>query len=512
MNPMGWWRRNWVDTLMIGLILLVVGGFVSLLLRGTPGLNAANTSPTSNPTTNSSSSNTATTTVPSTATTTVPSTATTTVPSTSEMPAATTEGAASTSSKPATTQANQTPVNQTPANQTATSKPDASQASSNSSNTSSSGSKTNPDMTRIEPATIEQGNVAANKPSTPTTPAGKPSSSSDGAQAVSANNLDQPTSKADSPQLDSSEPAQTSDPAQTSKPTVSTVTLSKAPPKPARPEPVQSPLQSKASSLVETPVAPKAVVQVPAPRPTPNVSIAKPVAPRVVAKPSTSNPSRSVYLRSYRVAVGSFSEPSRAEKLASSLRSDGLPARAVRSGGKTVVIVGPYKSASQAQAAFDQVKNTHSDAILFKPNGSKIRANVVAPAPVSSDSTAKPEPDSSNPVTTGETSTEALPEATAGTPAPTAESVVSENPEKPQAAPQAAQVKPLGRYLQVGAFKDIASAGPMLSKLAKYGYRGTLDQGSDGLTRVLVGPYDTKTFENAKRNLRKRGFTVFAAK
>jgi cell division protein FtsN len=248
------------------------------------------------------------------------------------------------------------------------------------------------------------------------------------------------------------------------------------------------------------------VIQASAPRPTPTVSAAKPVAPRVIqAKPSVSSPSRSLYLRSYRVAVGSFSAPSRAEKLASSLRSEGLPARAIRSGGKTVVIVGPYKTEGEAQTAFTQVKNSHSDAILFRPNGSKVRANASAQAATSN--TDAPQT---------EAAPEPAPEATSSTPAQSGESEVITSPEKPQTTTEAtaAPVKPtpLGRYLQVGAFKDIASAGPVLAKLAKYGYRGTLDQGSDGLTRVLVGPYDTKTFERAKRNLRNRGFRVFAAK
>jgi cell division protein FtsN len=216
-----------------------------------------------------------------------------------------------------------------------------------------------------------------------------------------------------------------------------------------------------------------------------------------------------VYLSSYRVAVGSFSAPSRAEKLASSLRSEGLPARAIRSGGNTVVIVGPYKTESEAQAAFEQVKNSHSDAILFRPNGSKVRANAQA----TTTNTDTPQPE-----VTPEP-TQAVSEATSSTPAQSSEPEVIASPEKPQTTTEAtaapvAPVKPapLGRYLQVGAFKDIASAGPVLAKLAKYGYRGTLDQGSDGLTRVLVGPYDTKTFERAKRNLRNRGFRVFAAK
>jgi cell division protein FtsN len=212
-----------------------------------------------------------------------------------------------------------------------------------------------------------------------------------------------------------------------------------------------------------------------------------------------------LYLRSYRVAVGSFSTPSRAEKLASSLRSEGLPARAIRSGGNTVVIIGPYKTESEAQTAFDQVKSSHSDAILFRPNGSKVRANSSAQATATNTDTPQPE------------ITPELSEATSSTPAQSSEPEVIAGPDKPQTTTEATAAPvvkpaPLGRYLQVGAFKDIASAGPVLAKLAKYGYRGTLDQGSDGLTRVLVGPYDTKTFERAKRNLRNRGFRVFAAK
>jgi cell division protein FtsN len=463
MNPMGWWRRNWVDTLMITLILLVVGGFVSLLLRGTPSLSATNT--TANPATSASSSATS-----KTSETNTPAT-------TATMPA---DKPAASSATPSTaTSSTPAPNTKAPSAATSSMKAPDTKVSSSSSTSSSTASSSNPkavttDMTRVEPSSVTAGKAVTTKPD---------------AKAVSANSLNA-QSKADSPQLDSSEPAQ------------ATVTLSKAAPKPVLP---------KASTIVETPVAPKPVIQVPAPRPAPTIiKAAKPVAPRVVqAKPSVSSPSRSAYLRSYRVAVGSFSAPSRAEKLASSLRSEGLPARAIRSGGNTVVIVGPYKTESEAQTAFAQVKNSHSDAILFRPNGSKVRAN--AQATTSSTDTLQ--------IETAPEPVQVTPEATSSTPAQSNEPEVIASPEQPQTTTEATAAPvtpvkpaPLGRYLQVGAFKDIASAGPVLAKLAKYGYRGTLDQGSDGLTRVLVGPYDTKTFERAKRNLRNRGFRVFAAK
>jgi cell division septation protein DedD len=470
MNPMGWWRRNWVDTLMITLILLVVGGFVSLLLRGTPGLGATNTAP--NPA-SSASSNTA----GNTPETNTPSA--TTMPADKPAPTTPPPSTSTPDTKAPNTQAPDTKVSSTKA-------PDAKVSSSKAQNASTAASS-NPkavatDMTRVEPS-----NVTAGKPT-----AGKATSTKPEPQAVSANSLND-QNKANSPQLDSSEPAQATGNA--------TVTLSKAAPKPALP---------KASTIVETPVAPKPVIQAPAARSTPTISAAKPVASRVIqAKPSVSSPSRSLYLRSYRVAVGSFSAPSRAEKLASSLRSEGLPAQAIRSGGNTLVIVGPYKTESEAKIAFAQVRTTHSDAILFRPNGSKVRANAQA----TSSNTAAPQPE-----VTPEPA-QAVSEATSSTPAQGNNPEVMASPEKPQTTTEAAATPvtpvkpaPLGRYLQVGAFKDIASAGPVLSKLAKYGYRGTLDQGSDGLTRVLVGPYDTKTFERAKRNLRNRGFRVFAAK
>ena len=461
MNPMGWWRRNWVDTLMITLILLVVGGFVSLLLRGTPSLGATNTTvnTTTNPASSASSG------------------------AASNTPESNTSATVMPADKPDPTAP--TPSTKAPDTTISSSKP----ASTNSSTAGNSNPKAvATDMTRVEPNSVTAGKAATSKPDSPAVSANSQSN-----QKSTDQNSDQ--KKADSPQLDSSEPAQS-----TGNPTV---TLSKAAPKPVLP---------KASTIVETPVAPKPVIQATAPRPTPTIGAAKPIPPRVVqAKPSASSPSRSAYLRSYRVAVGSFSVPSRAEKLASSLRSEGLPARAIRSGGSIVVIVGPYKTESEAQTAFAQVKNSHSDAILFRPNGSKVRANSSAQATAGNTDAPQTE--------TAPEPAQVTPEATSSTPAQSGESEVIASPEKPQMATEmtAAPVTPvkpapLGRYLQVGAFKDIASAGPVLAKLAKYGYRGTLDQGSDGLTRVLVGPYGTKTFERAKRNLQNRGFRVFAAK
>ena len=460
MNPMGWWRRNWVDTLMITLILLVVGGFVSLLLRGTPSLSATNT---------------------------VPNPASSVSGGTSDTPASNTPATTATmpADKPVPSAASST---KTPATKTPEAKPSSSQGTNSSTANTANPKTVTADMTRVEASSVTT-KPGTTKPGTTkpgTTQAASKSTSSKDVQAISA-------SKADSPQLDSSEPAQITGNA--------TVTLSRVAPKPVLP---------KASTIVETPVAPKPVIQAAAPRPTPTIDAAKPVPSRITqTKPNVSSPSRSAYLRSYRVAVGSFSAPSRAEKLASSLRSEGLPARAIRSGGSIVVIVGPYKTEGEAQTAFEQVKNSHSDAILFRPNGSKVRANSDAQA--RTDKTDTPQ--------TETVPAQAVPEATSSTPAQGSGPEVIASPEKPQVTVEATAAPvtpvkpaPLGRYLQVGAFKDIASAGPVLAKLAKYGYRGTLDQGSDGLTRVLVGPYDTKTFERAKRNLQNRGFRVFAAK
>ncbi len=199
--------------------------------------------------------------------------------------------------------------------------------------------------------------------------------------------------------------------------------------------------------------------------------IAPPAAP-VTAKPKpavpTSGVSRSQFLKSYRVAVGSFSGSARAHSAASSLRARGLPAVALPSGGVMIVVVGPYANESAARAALNRVQPSYPDAILYRPDGSRSRA-----APIASTATpsVKTPPNTTQPATT---------------------------------APDE------GAYLQVAAFRNITAATPLLTQLRSSGYPAFLRSSPDGFTRVLVGPLAQDALRRARADLQKRGHQPFA--
>ena len=217
-----------------------------------------------------------------------------------------------------------------------------------------------------------------------------------------------------------------------------------------------------------------------APKPRPTVE-ARPT-PRSQPKATTSTPARSVYLRSYRVAVGSFTSASGAASVAAKLRAQGFKARALPSGRVSVVVLGPYSNESTAKTALDGVQGQYPDAILYRPNGTKLRAQA-APKPT-------PAPSEASNTVSGET-----PPITA------AEDVQAAQADIAPATPA---------YLQVGAFKNVSSAQPLMRKLEGLGYPTTLRTSADGYTRVLVGPLEGDAFKRARSKLRTRGFQPFA--
>ncbi len=204
---------------------------------------------------------------------------------------------------------------------------------------------------------------------------------------------------------------------------------------------------------------------------TPKVAkpIAPPAAPAPVKPklaPNASGVSRSQFLKSYRVAVGSFSGAARANSAASSLRARGLPAVALPSGGVMIVVVGPYTNESAARAALNRVQPSYPDAILYRPDGSRSRAPT----------------------------------------APTATPSVTTSP----SAAQPATAPDEGAYLQVAAFRNITAATPLLTKLRGSGYPAFLRSSPDGFTRVLVGPLSRDALRQARADLQKRGHQPFA--
>ncbi len=130
-----------------------------------------------------------------------------------------------------------------------------------------------------------------------------------------------------------------------------------------------------------------------------------------------------------------------------------------------VVVVGPYTTEAAAQDALKRLSSNYPDAVLYRPNGTRSRADTP-------DKPAAP-PAPKPPITSS--STLATEEA----------------------------------FLQVGAFNSSVSATPVLTQLRRAGYPAQLRSSPDGLTRVLVGPLSADTLKRVRSELRRRGYSPF---
>jgi cell division protein FtsN len=176
--------------------------------------------------------------------------------------------------------------------------------------------------------------------------------------------------------------------------------------------------------------------------------------------------SRGDFLRNYRIAAGTYSSQSRAERTAAALRQRGLPAQSFSSGNGYVVVVGPYAQEAKARAVIPNLQRSHRNVILYRPNGSREAIAKQIPAPKSGGGGA-----------TG-------------------------------VKPQLATAKT--SYLQVGAFRDTKSASPLLSKLKQAGFKAIIKGSLDGVARVIVGPVRATDLERIKSTLRSQGLTPFS--
>ena len=181
------------------------------------------------------------------------------------------------------------------------------------------------------------------------------------------------------------------------------------------------------------------------------------------------NYARADFLRNYRVAIATYSSATRAQSSAARLRSLGYPAQAFSSGSGFIVVAGPYARQSSARSAFNKLRaQGYRDAVLYSPNGNRERSAAAKPAPT----------------------------------APT-----------PSGGGSSPAQLDLGlSYLQVGAFKTVQSALPLLERLKGSGFKTLLRSASDGYTRVLVGPFSAARLSAAKQNLSGQGLTPFVVK
>ena len=249
---------------------------------------------------------------------------------------------------------------------------------------------------------------------------------------------------------------------------------------PAAP-PTTTATPSSQSAPAAPPAKPVEVAAIPAIATAPSSAAIQPSAP--AEQPSAVTPAkrpqpanaqreplnyaRADFLRNYRVAIATYSSATRAQSSAARLRSLGYPAQAFSSGSGYIVVAGPYAREASARSAFNKLRaQGYSDAVLYSPNGNRERsANVDKPVSTPGGGGSSP-----------------------------------------------AQLVPELSYLQVGAFKTMRSALPLLERLRGSGFKTLLRSASDGYTRVLVGPFSAALLSDAKQNLSGQGLTPFAVK
>ncbi len=249
-------------------------------------------------------------------------------------------------------------------------------------------------------------------------------------------------------------------------------------PAPSKASPPSAPAPEADLATPQIPVAPEASSSSRAQPQVINTVTNAPVTRKVVTGVKRSAPkqqvaltpkpsgqySRGDFLRNYRIAAGTYSSQSRAERTAATLRQRGLPTQAFSSGAGYVVVVGPYTRESSARAALPSIQRLHNNVILYRPNGSR---ETIAQKP-------------------------AVPKGGGGGGGP---------------APQLTIAKT--SYLQVGAFRDTKSASPLLTKLKQAGFKAIIKGSLDGVSRVIVGPVSATDLERIKTNLRAQGLTPF---
>ncbi len=220
--------------------------------------------------------------------------------------------------------------------------------------------------------------------------------------------------------------------------------------------------------------------------PTANLKPTKPVT-------STSTPStRGSYLSSYRIVVGSYKTQPRAETFAAQVRNQGFPARAVLSQYLYLVIVGPYSAQGSAESAFARLKTAYPGAVLYRPDGSRsgsTNKKTATPRKILQGSSSKPA---------------TLNSTLAKQPVKASMTASKNVTQKTEPDPKIETA-----YLQVGAFKNAASASPLLINLRKAGYTARLRVSSNGVTRVIIGPLTGTPLELARNDLRSRGLQPF---
>lgn len=170
----------------------------------------------------------------------------------------------------------------------------------------------------------------------------------------------------------------------------------------------------------------------------------------------------------YRISAGLYSSESAAQVVADKIETLGYPTYVLPSQNDTwVVLTGPFANRRDADLASGEIGRIHENLFVYAPSRSK---DAVTPA----------EPESGTPTQVTETQV----------PTPSTGSV----------------------SLQVGAYRNEASAEVFADQLRQEGYAVSLQTTSNGLIRVLVGPFSESNTAEMQSKLQTQGHDSFVVR
>lgn len=222
----------------------------------------------------------------------------------------------------------------------------------------------------------------------------------------------------------------------------------------------------------------------PATSSTPPTESAQPTPPASTSAPATPvdrGASAASGEVSYRVSVGAFGTKSNAENLAKDVQAEGYPVFLAEQGSFTIVLVGPYRSETEARNIAQQL--TSGPLRIVDPTVYRYEPDE---APTAASSSAPAEP--------------ATPPAAPSTP-PAASS-------SPSGTTEAQPSGERTRYLQTGAFNTRESTLPQRATLESLGFVVSERQ-EDGFIKLLVGPFTPSEVESARTRLAGAGIESF---
>ncbi|AZI43347.1 SPOR domain-containing protein [Deinococcus psychrotolerans] len=256
------------------------------------------------------------------------------------------------------------------------------------------------------------------------------------------------------------------------------------PPVTTTPAPMAQPTAQPATGQPTTPASPTA---------PPTAATTPPRSGGAVATSENRTPLR----RDYRISLGTFGSVAEAQASTAAVSALGYTVYPIDLGSQVVAQVGPFASASDANAALSDILRAYGGALLYAPRSS-VSSGLEQPAASGSSDSARNNA------------------AGVAAPSPSAASAVSSavtsSPAPAQAAPsQPAQAAaPSGPvYLQVGAFDRQESAARLVGLLDDLGYNPSVQAPEGKKVTVLIGPFSGEAVLRAESKLNDNGFDHF---